>query len=286
MALIPKKVVGSKGFNGFNVELVGLQEVINQVGLIGKVANKAFSEAAVAIGKMLSNSMKEELAKRLADGKKETISVREVSDRAKQQIEWEGITVKEKINWKKPTPEQLNWFDQWKADKIKSGKEIRGKPKRMPKNLAISSFITKDKAGVYGKTGSLMKSITYKKWSPPAKKTLVSAPGGKFKAKYVSSGVVFLYVGSKQVVTSAYNQMAREMQKVDTRRYYHLVEFGHKKVVMGRRYPGRVPAHSFMQAAYKRTGPAAARVARGIVQRHLAKATLDVQIRKPAGRAA
>ena len=51
MALIPKKVVGSKGFNGFNVELVGLQEVINQVGLIGKVANKAFSEAAVAIGK-------------------------------------------------------------------------------------------------------------------------------------------------------------------------------------------------------------------------------------------
>jgi len=286
MALINKRVVGSKGFRGMSVELIGLQDVINQISEYGKVATKAFNEAAAAFGKMMSKSMKEELAKRLAEGRKSTISLREVSEKARDQIAWGGIKTKERINWRKPTPEQSEWYAKWAEEKMKSGKPIRRKPKNMPKSVPIANFVTKTSAVVYGKTGSLMKSIGYKKWSPPAKKTMVQAPSGRFTTKYISTGKVYCYVGARSVVTAAYNEKAREMQKVDTIRYYSLVEFGHKMVVMGRQTGLRVPPRPYMSAAYKRTGPAASRVARGIIMRHLAKASLDVRIRKPSGLAA
>ena len=94
------------------------------------------------------------------------------------------------------------------------------------------------------------------------------------KWKRSSSGKVYLIVGPTRVTTAAYNEMAGKIQKVNTLRYAHLVEKGHRKVVMGRKYPGRVEANPFMSSGFAKVRMLASAKARQILTRHLSAARL------------
>jgi len=268
MAVLKRQVTGSRGAY---IQLYGLDQLIERLGEYADVQMKAFREAAKAAGKILQASMRSELD--AITGAKKNVNVRDMTDYAREQVASGTISIRRlrtKAEKMGPlTDQELIWL----KERQKSGKPVRGirRQKTIKEDVKISNFVSKSGTmGVYGRTGSLKKSINYKIWSPKGKKIRVK--GNKWKS--TSSGVVYLIVGPTRVVTAAYNEMAGEVQKVNTFNYAHLVEKGHRKVVMGHKMAGRVPGYPFMARAVSKSRMLASAKARQILTRHLSAARL------------
>lgn len=268
-----------KGSSGMVVSLDGLDDLIKQLEKFSDKKMKAFREAAKAAGKIIQKSMRSEIEERI--GGKRNISVQEMTDKAREQVANGTISVRrlrtkaEKLG--PLTDQELIWL----RERQKSGKPVRGirRQKTIREDVKISNFVSKrGTMGVYGRTGSLKKSINYKVWSP--KKKAVRVKGHKWKRS--SSGIVRLIVGPTRVVTAAYNEMAGEVQKVNTLRYAHLVEKGHNKVVMGHKMQGKVPAYPFMLSGFSKVRGIASAKAREILVRHIRAAAAGSRTRGAA----
>lgn len=267
MALLKRQVTGSRGIT---IQLVGLDDIIKKLGQYEDMQMAAFREAAKEAGKIIQASMRAELEKNT--GAKRNVNIRDMTDKAREQIANGTISIRRlrtKAEKAGPLTEmELHWLrerqKQGKSGKIRRQKTIKD-------SVAISKYVSPaGRMGAYGNTGSLKKSINYKLWSPTAK--AVRVKGRKFKR--VSSGIVYLIVGPTRVQTAAYNEMAGEIQKVNTFNYAHLVERGHKMVVMGRKYPGRVPAYPFMGPGFMKVRMLASARAKNVLKRHLTAARL------------
>lgn len=270
MALLKRQVTGSRGVT---IQLVGLDDIIKKLGQYEDMQMAAFREAAKEAGKIIQASMRAELEKNT--GAKRNVNVKDMTDKAREQVANGTIDVRRlrtKAEKNGPLTEmELHWArerqKQGKSGKIKRQKTVK-------ESVAISKYVSSSgRMGAYGNTGSLKKSINYRIWSPKAKKIKVKI-NGKNKWKSNSSGIVYLIAGPTKVVTAAYNEMAGEIQKVNTFNYAHLVERGHKKVVMGRKYPGMVPAYPFMRPGFAKVRMLASARARNVLKRHLTAARL------------
>jgi len=263
MALIKRQVTGSRGII---IQLVGLDDIIKKLGQYEDMQMAAFREAAKDAGKIIQASMRAELEKNT--GAKRVTSVSAMSDRAREQIANGTISVRDKI---KKGAALTEYELDYRRKRAQQGKPYKGRLKYIIKENKISNYVSnRGTMGTYGNTGSLKKSINYKLWSPTAK--AVRVKGRKFKR--VSSGIVYLIVGPTRVQTAAYNEMAGEIQKVNTFSYAHLVEKGHRKVVMGRKYPGTVPAYPFMSTGFAKVRMLASARAKNVLKRHLTAARL------------
>ena len=270
MALLKRQVTGSRGVT---IQLVGLDDIIKKLGQYEDMQMAAFREAAKEAGKIIQASMRAELEKNT--GAKRNVNVKDMTDKAREQVANGTIDVRRlrtKAEKNGPLTEQEL---EWLRDRQKQGKPVTGIRPRRQKTIAedvkLSSFVSKrGQMGVYGRSGSLKKSINFKIWSPKAKATRVK--GHKWKRS--SSGKVYLIVGPTRVTTAAYNEMAGKIQKVNTFNYAHLVERGHKKVVIGRKYPGMVPAYPFMRPGFAKVRMLASARARNVLKRHLTAARL------------
>ena len=268
MALLKRQF---KGSSGMVVSLDGLDALVAKLEQFSRIKMKAFREAATAAGKIIRAAMRAEIDAKT--GGKRTISVQEMSDKAREQVANGSVNIRRlrtKAEKEGPLTEQEL---EWLRDRQKQGKPVTSIRPRRQKTIAedvkLSSFVSKrGTMGVYGRTGSLKKSINYKIWSPKAKATQVK--GHKFKR--TSSGIVRLIVGPAKILTAAYNEMAGEVQKVNTLRTAHLVEKGHQKVVMGHRTQGRVPAYPFMAPGFAKVRGQASAKARQILIRYISAA--------------
>lgn len=278
MALLKRQVWGQQGLV---CELTGLDPLIEKLGQYADRQMKGFREAAKAAGKIIQAGMRAEVEANT--GKSKTINVNQMSDYAREQVANGTVSIRrlrtkaEKLG--PLTQAELEWANQrQKQGKAISFAKLR-RQKTIREDVKVANFVSKRGAmGVYGKTGSLKKSINYKIWSPKAK--AVRAGGRKWKRS--SSGIVYLIVGPTRIQTAAYNELAGKVQPVNTLKYAHLVEKGHRKVVFGHKYPGRVPAYPFMSKGFQKTRMLASAAAIRILKEHLRNARIDAAGRRVA----
>ena len=261
----PQLLKNQRTGRGVSIDLYGIDGLMERLAQYPEKQMAAFREAAKAVGVLVRNQARNNLAAQT--GRKRTINVRDMTDKAREDIAKGTIKVQEKLTRQEGIDEQTRILME-RQRQGKSGKVKRPTHKVRP--VRIAKFISAaGNAQVYGSTGNLKKSIQYKLWSPKAKAIKI---GKKFKRQ--ASGIVKLMVGPTRIQGAAYNEFAGRMQKFNTFNYYHLVEKGHRKVVMGKRLRGRVPAYPFLEPAAKSMRMRASAMARSILARHLSAARL------------
>jgi hypothetical protein len=253
MALLKNQT--GKG-TGIGIEITGIEELVKTLGEFPSIQNKAFKEAAKIIGKQMESQARSNLQGSLDKPKK--ISVRELSDKAREQIANGTFTMRAKLDKK----EKDEIYYQELKQREREGKP--GKPRKkhykivpvkvadyaLPKKYSNQFFpltgaiVDNAKTNVYGRTGNLLKSIKFKIWSPKAKGN--GKRGKNFRRP--ASGVVVVLVGPTRIVGMAYNTMAKKFQTTNTFKYAHLVDRGHRKIIMGHKTQGFVPGNKFLSS--------------------------------------
>lgn len=231
---------------GFRMQLDGVDELVKAFKAFPKQQTKAYIKAAKACAKIMVAATKANIKQRL--GKPKKVDLNHITDKAREQIATGNITVKQLKTKQEMQDEQSKLLKQ-REKEGKSGKVKVRKYKQT--QVSIASLVEKNK-GVfeYGKTGSLLKSITSRVAAKKPKKMRVIGKNGKSKWRSVASKVVYAIVGPKSLPGVAYNPWVGRMAKVDPINYAHLVELGHKLKIRGKDTGRMVKPYPFLRPAF------------------------------------
>lgn len=252
---------------GFRMQLDGVDELVKGFKAYPKLQTKVYMKAAKECAKIMVSATKANIKARL--GKPKFVDYL-ITDRAREQIASGSITVKKLKTKAEMQDEQIQLLKQ-REKEGKSGKVKVGKYKQ--EAVSISSLIEKTKGALeYGKTGSLLKSITSRVAARKPKKMRVIGKNGKSKWKTVSSKVVYAIVGPKSLPGVAYNPWIGRMAKVDPINYAHLVEMGHKLKIRGKDTGRMVKPYPFLHPAWNSVKSRVEATAKNILKKELSRA--------------
>lgn len=253
---------------GFRMQLDGVDDLVKAFKAFPKLQTKAYTKAAKACAKIMVAATKANIKQRL--GKAQKVDMSHLTDKAREQIATGSITVKKLKTKQEMQDEQIRLLKQ-REKEGKSGKVKVGKYK--PEQVSIASLVEKTKGPMlYGKTGSLLKSITSRVAARKPKKMRVIGKNGKSKWKTVASKVVYAIVGPKSLPGVAYNPWVGRMAKVDPINYAHLVEMGHKLKIRGKDTGRMVKPYPFLRPAWNSVKSRVESTARNILKKELADA--------------
>lgn len=250
---------------GFRMQLDGVDELVKAFKAFPKQQTKAYIKAAKACAKIMVAATKANIKQRL--GKPKKVDLTQITDKAREQIATGSISVKQLKTKQEMQDEQIQLLKQ-REKEGKSGKVKVRKYKQT--QVSIASLVEKNK-GVYeyGKTGSLLRSITSRVAAKKPKKMRVIGKNGKSKWRTVASKVVYAIVGPKSLPGVAYNPWVGRMAKVDPINYAHLVEMGHKLKIRGKDTGRMVKPYPFLRPAWASVKGRVEATAKQILQKEL-----------------